>query len=289
MIKETQRESLLFLLPLFIFVGLIKSYPLIYSILLSFYDIVYKSETLVFQFSGLRNWIYALQDIRMLEALQRTLLFSGLVLSLGFLMSLVLALLFYEGGKLTAWLEVLCIIPWAIPSVANGLLWQWILNTNYGILNTLLIKLNVISTPINWLNDPLMAMLSLSIAQIWKDTPFMTLLILAALHTVPLQLIEASKIDGASYFQQLKNVVLPYIKTSLIVVILLELISTFKIFDLIYVLTHGGPYESTQVLSFYAYKQSFLYLNFGYGSTLCYILAIIIFAFSLIYLKILRG
>ncbi|MEM2178729.1 MAG: sugar ABC transporter permease [Candidatus Methanomethylicaceae archaeon] len=269
--------------------GVVKSYPLIYSIWLSFHEIEYKGETLTFQFSGLKNWIYALQDIRMWEALQRTLLFSGLVLSLCFFMSLALALLFYEGGRLTAWLEVLCIIPWAIPAIANGLLWEWILDTNYGILNTLLMKLNIINTPIEWLNNPVMAMLSISIAQIWKDMPFMTLLIFAALHTVPLQLIEASKIDGASYFQRLKNVIIPYIKTSLIVVILLELINTFKVFDLVYALTYGGPYESTQVLSMYAYKQSFLYFNFGYGSTLCYILAIIISLFSFVYLKILGG
>jgi ABC-type sugar transport system permease subunit len=186
--------------------------------------------------------------------------------------------------------RMLALLPWAIPAIVNGIMWKWILNPRYGALNGLLLQLGLIRTPddyVIWLGSPALALLMVVLADVWKETPFVMLLILAALQTVPKDLYAAARVDGAGPVRILFRITLPLISPTLFVAIALRTIWALKSFDLIYTLTAGGPSNGTTVIGYYTYVQSFVSLDLGRGAAAAYLLTFAIMGLVLVYQRLL--
>jgi multiple sugar transport system permease protein len=144
--------------------------------------------------------------------------------------------------------------------------WAWIFNDSFGVLNDLLGRLGLVSRPVAWLGGPATAMMALVVADVWKTTPFVMLIVLAGLQGIPEQVLEAARVDGLSARQRLRRVVLPLLAPSLLVALAFRTVQAYGAFDLPYVMTGGGPGGATETVSLYAYQNYFRYLEFGYGS-----------------------
>jgi ABC-type sugar transport system permease subunit len=186
------------------------------------------------------------------------------------------------------WLvRMLALLPWAVPSVVNGIMWKWILNPSYGALNGFLYSLGIIKDYVIWLGSPTLALIMVILADVWKETPFIMLLVLAALQTIPKDLYEAARVDGASAWQTFSRITIPLIQPVLFVAIALRTIWALKSFDLIYTLTAGGPSGGTSVIGYYTYLKSFVSLNLGRGAAVAYIMTAIVFVLIIIYQRML--
>jgi multiple sugar transport system permease protein len=175
-----------------------------------------------------------------------------------------------------------------IAPVANAVLWKWILHANYGALNALLTGLGITDRYVNWLGTPGLALRMLLLADVWKSVPFIALILLAGLQNIPAALYKAAKLDGANAWQRFRYVTLPGLRTPLALAVVLQTIWSFKVFDLIFVLTKAGPADATLLLNFLAYRVSFNFLDFGYGAAIASIIFLIMFALALIFIKLLK-
>lgn len=179
-------------------------------------------------------------------------------------------------------------IPWAIPPVVNATVWKWIANSEYGSLNSILLSLGIIKEYRIWLSSPFWSMMLVIVADVWKYTPLVALMLLAALQTIPEDLYEAAKIDGASPFRRFVSVTVPLVKPTIIVVLILRTFEAFKIFDLVFVMTRGGPSFKTTVISYYTYLETFSQLNVGRGASIAYIIVIFMSILSYLYIRSLK-
>ncbi|MFA9406998.1 MAG: carbohydrate ABC transporter permease [Anaerolineales bacterium] len=180
------------------------------------------------------------------------------------------------------------LLPWAIPAVVSGLLWKWILNADFGILNGLLFALGLIDNYIPFLADPTLAKMSLVMAFIWKEGPLVAIFFLAGLQLIPDELYESAKIDGGGVWTIFRNVTLPLLRPVTLVVVVYETMTAILTFDTIYVMTGGGPANSTALISWFAYAEIFKSLNLGHGISLAIIIAAITLVLILIYLRVLN-
>lgn len=240
------------------------------------------------QFVGIGNFVDMTQTPEFVAALGRTGYFAAVSVVTGAPVALIFALLLNQEFPLRGLARGLMMIPWAIPHVVNGLIWARIYDANYGMLNGLLVQLGIIHEYVPWLNNPNWALFLVVIAEVWVSTPGLTLLFLAGLQTISHDLYEAAESDGASAWQSFWFVTLPLLRPMGLVVLVLKTISAFSIFDIVYVLTSGGPANSTQVLGYYVYLESFKYLHFGYGAALSYVIAAMILALVLVYSRLIR-
>ncbi len=177
------------------------------------------------------------------------------------------------------------LVPWAIPTVVSSQMWRFIFNDNYGLLNFILFGTDT-STYAAWLADPATAFAAIVVADVWKTSSFAGLLILAGLQIIPDELYEAAKIDGASAWQQFRKITLPLIKPAILVALLFRTMDAFRVFDLVFVMTQGGPADSTNVLQFYGYKKIFAEGLMGYGSTISVLVFFVTFVISIFYIKV---
>lgn len=238
------------------------------------------------EFVGLSNWLRLIKDPVFWISINRTFVFLILAVPLGFLIAFIIALTLnreFFGNRL---LRVLLIVPWAIPNVAVGLMWQWMYNGSYGIINGLLGTLGIIRESVVWLGNPKTAMAALIFAHMWKIVPFMGLLILSALQTIPKDLYDAATIDGCSPYKSIYYITIPYIKLPMLFTLIFQTINTIKAFDIVYVCTKGGPMDVTRLTYFYAYEQSFLNYNLSYGTTLAFTVFAVIFGLMMIYIRL---
>lgn len=264
-------------------------YPIAYSFWLSLHEYSLIAARDDIPFVGLANYIAVLSDHYFWDSSGRTLYFTVASLVVQVILGLAMALVLNERFVGRNLVRALILIPWAIPTIVNGVLWQWIYNANYGALNGLLLQLGLIDRPQLWLGEPMRALNMILIADTWKMLPFYALLLLAALQTIPNELYEASKIDGANAWWRFLHVTLPFLKPMLLVVLVLRTLQTFRVFDIIYVLTQGGPAGGTRVISFYAYEVAFLNLNFGYGAAISFVIGVITLGMALGYIRLLRS
>jgi multiple sugar transport system permease protein len=220
------------------------------------------------EFIGLGNYGDLLTDSQFWNAWQQTLVFTAVSTVLETVVGMVLALVLFENFRGRGLLRALVLIPWAIPTVVTSRMFGWLFDGQNGVINYLLVKVGVTDSYINFLGSTTWAMPTIIVADVWKTAPFMALLILAGLHTIPTSLLESSRIDGASTWRIFTDVRLPLLLPSLLVAALLRSLDAFRIFDLPYVLTGGGPADSTETLSTLAYKRLFSGLQLGYGSSM---------------------
>ncbi|MCB0122014.1 MAG: sugar ABC transporter permease, partial [Caldilineaceae bacterium] len=209
-------------------------------------------------------------------SLGRTFYFAALtiVLSTGF--ALALALILNEQFPGRRPVRVLVMLPWAVAPVVSGVLWRYIFQSNYGLLNALLYQLGVIKSYVVWLDKPTLALSIAAIATAWKTIPFLTLIMLAALQSIPESLFRAARMDGAGLWARFRFVTLPHLRNILIFAVVLQIIVSLQTFDLIFTLTRGGPGQGTVVLSFLVYINAFERLSLGKASALALLLAILI-------------
>ena len=278
---SSRRTAWLGLVPLLVLVSAVAVYPVGRMIALSFVN--QNLETgLVPEFAGWANYRRAWSDAHFWGTVTRTLAFTVLAVGAELVLGLLAALglhhsLIGRGAARTA-----ALVPWVLPTSALALGWIWIFNDQFGVVNDLLRRAGVIESPVAWLGHPSTAFMAVVVADVWKTTPFITLLILAALQTIPGQLYEAAAIDGASRWQRFTWITLPLLRPALFVAVLFRTLQSFGVFDLVYVMTGGGPGGATETFALYAYRTFMRYLDFGYGAALLVIGSVVLAVLSLV-------
>ena len=262
------------------FVASVALMPVVFTLWLSF-----RRQLPIFgisEFVGLQNYRLLLSDARFANAVANTAYFVGLSVSLELALGLGLALLLHQKFPGRGLVRALVLVPWAVPTVVAARFWEWIFNADYGVLNYLL------GAKINWLGDPFWAIHAAILADVWKATPFAVLLLLAGLEVIPEEIYQAARVDGANAWQVFRHVTLPLLKPVILLVLLFRTMDAARVFDLIFVLTGGGPANQTETLVVYAYKLLYRTLQFGYGSAVAVATFLFIFALSLAYVHMLR-
>lgn len=272
--------------PAFILIFATVIFPIVYSLEVSLLDWNLK-RPMAKTFIGLRNYIDILSEPDFLQTLGRTFVFVFLSVGVMVVLGLAISLLLSQEFKGRGALRAIVLIPWAIPAVVNGIMWKWILDASYGILNAGLLGLGLTESYIPFLAQPSTAFGFAVVANIWKRIPFAIILLLAALQTIPDELYEAATVDGTSAWKKLTNITLPMISQTLMVVLIFQTMISLRVFDLIYVLTSGGPGDATEVVGWHLYKEAFQFLQVGRGSAIGYIIAIITFLLAILYYRLL--
>ena len=229
---------------------------------------------------GLDNYAYVLGEQTVRDSIVRTLAFSALTVVISVVLSLILALVLNEAFRGRKFVRVMILLPWAVAPVVNGVMWRYLFQSNYGLVNAVLSGLGLISHYRVWLDNAAVALTIAAVATAWKGMPFQTLILLASLQSIPESLFRASKMDGAGVFSRFRYIILPHIRTTLIFAILLETIISLQVFDLIFTLTRGGPGRGTTVMSYLVYLNAFERLSLGPASAMAVLLALMIMCLS---------
>ncbi|PRX19652.1 multiple sugar transport system permease protein [Orenia metallireducens] len=271
----------LFLLPTVIVLLLLTVYPLFYAISISFQKV--DSFNGIHDFVGFKHYINLVKDINFWVALKNTVVFVLIAVVLETLVGFALALLFNTkiiGRKI---LRSIILIPMLLPPITVALTWKMMYAYDYGIINNILSHFGI--APVEWLSSAKLALFSIIITDVWQWTPFVFLVLLANLQALPIEIYESAKVDGASALKRLVYITLPLLKPGIILVILLRTIDTFRIFDKIYVLTGGGPGNSTETLTFYIYQHGFKYFDIGFSAATSIVMVVLILVISNSYIR----
>lgn len=264
--QREQRQAWVLLAPMLLVMMLLTAWPLLRTIWLSFTDAALIGSGETPAWIGLENYLYALSDPDFRASIWRTLYFTLVSVTVEGIIGVLVALLLNQKFIGRNVLRVLVILPWALPTIVNAMMWRLNFNPDYGSINALLSQLGIIDGYRSWLGSPEAALNAVMFADIWKNYPLVTLLVLAALQSIPEDLFEAARLDGASAWRRFRAITFPAIVAPLGVALVLRTIDAFKIFDIIYVMTRGGPVDSTKTLSFFVYQESFSYLRAGSGA-----------------------
>ena len=274
-----------FLLPSLVFVGVFSAYPILESFRLSFYRMILTLPWLGEKFVGWENYRDLATDPVARGSLFTSLLFVAVTTPIEVLLGLAMALVLNESFRGRGWLRAIVLIPWALPTVVSSQMWRFIFNDRYGLFNYLIFG---DATQNYWapLAEPGLALMAIMVADIWKTSSFAGLIILAGLQGIPQELYEAADIDGATRWQKFRRVTLPLIKPALLLALLFRTIDALKVFDLVFVMTQGGPADTTNVLQFYGYKKIFAEGMIGYGSAIAVVAFSISLLLSIFYLRV---
>lgn len=276
--------GLILIIPTFLCVALFSLYPIIYSFYLSFHRIILGLPGLGQKFVGLQNYIDLFHDRIALHSILNTLLFVFISTSSEIILGLIIALAIHQQYKGRGAVRAAVLVPWAIPTVVASQMWRFLFNDKYGLVNYAFFGRDITHYKA-WLADPFFAFCAIIFADVWKTSSFAALLILAGLQTIPDELYEAAKIDGANGWQRFTGITLPLIKPALLIALLFRTMDALRIFDLVFVMTQGGPADSTNVLQFYGYKKIFAEGLMGYGSTISVLVFMITLIISFFYIK----
>jgi multiple sugar transport system permease protein len=277
-----RRSARLLVAPTVLLLAGVALYPTIAAVWLSLHRMV-----LVFHdrhFVGWDNYAFMLTDARFWGALSNTAYFTFVAVAIELVLGMAFALLLDVRAKGRGLLRTAILIPWAIPTVVSAKLWAWLLNPDYGLV------VRVLPGPrVDWLASPGLAIHAAILVDVWKTTPFIAFLLLAGLVTIPQELYDAAQIDGASRVQTFVRVTLPLLRPALAVALIFRTLDAFRVFDAVYVLTEGGPANTTETLSVYAYKMLMHAGDFGYGSALSVVTFVCVLALAGGYLKLFGG
>ena len=217
---------------------------------------------------GVGNYLHLLGNPRFLQSLATTLYVTAVSVALELAVGMLIALFLWQDFKGHAWVLGLSLMPWIIPTPVSAKIWEWGLNPQFGIINHLLTRLGMIREPVAWLASPSWAIHAAILAETWKTAPFMALLLLAGLRNIPENLYRAAQVDGAGPWRTFTQVTWPSLRPMVMVAVLFRALDSIRVFDVLYVMTGGGPANTTETLSIYAYKVLFLRLEFGYGAAI---------------------
>ena len=278
--------GVLFLLPFAILSVLFVIYPALDAVRLAFYSKLPFRNT--FTFVGLDNFRYVLDDPVFWAALRQAIVWtaSSIVLQTG--LGVALALLLNEAVRGINVFRGLLLFPYMVPTVVIALVWRWMFNPELGIVNAGLHRSGLVQRDIYWLSDPAWAMVSTILLNVWKFTPFVVICVLARLQSIPQEIDEAARVDGAGAWPRFLHVTLPQLKAVLAVVVVFRTIWTFNKFEEIYLLTRGGPGTSTFNLAVYAFEQATANLKLGVAAATGVLMLVFLFASSVLYLRLIR-
>ena len=231
-----------------------------------------------------KNYLNVLQDKVFWATLSNTIVFVLSSVALHLLIGLGIALLLNANLRGTLFFRILMLLPWTLSDVVAGIIFRWMYNPIHGFLNDLLFKLQMAGEPLVWLSNPALVFPSIIITNVWRGFPFVMLILLAGLQSIPDELYEAASIDGASVFQKFKNITIPGLKKMFIVAIALDTVWEFRRFGLVKAMTEGGPGQASMVLSLYVYKQYFQFFRFEYASAIAIVMSIALLFMSLPYI-----
>ncbi|HEY0827983.1 MAG TPA: sugar ABC transporter permease [Bacilli bacterium] len=273
----------LFIMPTILSTMVFLLFPIVYSFYLSFteWNLINPAK-----FIGLENYTQKMmQDEQFWVSLKNTVIFSVLSIPMGIAISLFFALLLNQALRGVTIYRAIVFLPVIVSMVSIGMVWRWVFNTDVGILNYFL---NLLTIPsIGWLSDERFALTSVAIIGIWKSIGFNMVILLAGLKGVPSHLYEAARIDGAGKAARLFKITIPLITPSLFFVTVMSILASFQVFDLIYIVTKGGPGDSTRVVYYWLYQNAFNFFNMGYASALAWVVFLILLMITLFQFKFL--
>ena len=279
--------GIFFVLPAFLYMLYFVGYPIIQNVILSFQDVT--AGNLVRgtkNFIMFENYIELFTDTVFLTSLKNTVSYTVLCLVFQFVIGFALALFFSKKFALAKPIRGILLVPWMIPVTVTALMFKLLFATDIGVINYILRSMHLIEDNIEWLTTPGTAMFALIFANVWIGIPFNMILISTGLTTIPKELYESASIDGANKVQSFINITLPLLKPTIESVLILGFIYTFKVYDLVYVMTSGGPVNSTHMLSTYSYKLSFEMFQYSKGSAVANVLLIILMIVGTFYIKV---
>ncbi len=286
----TQYKSMgwVFVLPAILIIGTSMMVPMGHTIFMSF-----TANSMMpggaEGFVGFENYIRLFDDARFLAALGTTLTFTVVTVPLELALGLGLALILNRSFRGRGFTRVAILFPWALPTALNALIWRWLYHSDFGVFNGLLLETNLVSEPINWLGGIPMAMYAMMAVAIWKTSSFMALILLAGLQSIPEQVYESAAIDGANRLQAFRRITVPLLVPSMMVAVLLRSMDALRAFELPFNLTDGGPANTTETISLYAYRVLFQFIDFNFGATVVLVQFAIILFISTFYIYALRS
>jgi len=275
------KQGYFFILPCFLLLLLVLGFPTIMAVLNSFAPI----WTTGFKGFTLDYYRRLLQDHIFWNAVLETVYFVGGTVTLHLLLGFCVALVLNKEIRARRFFRIVAILPWTVPDVIAGLIWAWMYDPISGIINDFLRRIGLIRSTIEWLATPTLVMPSVIIADTWRGYPFVMLVLLAGLQAIPKELYEAARVDGATWWQELRYITLPNLKRMIFIASILDIIWQTRRFGLIWVMTEGGPARATEVISVLAYKTYFKFFDFEYASAMSVAMAVFLFIIGLPYVK----
>jgi multiple sugar transport system permease protein len=270
-------------------IGLVLAFsvvPIVYIAYLSFQDLRLGVSG-GGNFVGWDNYRFIRDDPSVTRAFWNTLQFSVVSVAIATVVGLAIALLLDSDIKGSSWLVAAVVLPWAIPEIVNALMWQWIYNPTYGALNGLLTALGVLPDYVSWMSTPFSAMNAVIFAYSWKLVPFVVIILYAGLRSIPADLYETAQIDGAGAWDLFRYVTLPLLSPAIAVAVLFCVVWSMRAFDIVYLLTKGGPGEATTVLSYFVFSKAFDFGDLGAASSAACLLVLLTFAVTCLYIRVL--
>jgi len=276
--------------PSTIVIFLVMLVPIVFALYMSLNKITFKGADTIYDFVWFGNYIDIVRsDPWFMQSLTTTILFTVLTVVAEIVLGIGIALVLHKQFVGRGFVRGLMILPWAMPTVVNAVMWKWILNADYGAMNGLLLNMGIISSDVSWLATPWGAFFSILLANIWKETPYVTLLALAALSTISDDIYEAASIDGTTGWKTFWQITLPLIKPVVLILIITKTIWAFQTFDLVAIMTGGGPENATNLLSFYIHRIAFKMNRFGSAAAMSYTLSMVCFVLTLLYIRLFMG
>jgi multiple sugar transport system permease protein len=275
-------------LPVLLVVALFAIYPILHALRMSVYKYLLTRPN-DHPFVGLGNFVEVISSYYFKHSIQITAVYTAAAVTGVILYGLGVALLLNSTIKLAGPLKIVILLPWALPAVVSGLLWKWVLNADFGILNGLLMALGLIKSYIPFLATPTLAKASLIMAFIWKEGPLVAIFFLAGLQLIPTEYYESAKIDGGGAWTIFRMIKVPLLRPVFLIVLVYETMTAILTFDTIFVMTGGGPADATALISWFAYAEIFKSLNLGHGIALAIIIAAITLVLIVLYLRTLRS
>lgn len=285
-LRKFTTSEILFVIPALIYMLIFVGYPIVYNIILSFQDTTLTNiGSASKKFVWFANYKNLFSSDLIFITIKNTLFYTVMCLIIQFSLGFLMALFFNLKFRIAGFLKGIIIISWMMPTIATALIFRFMLSET-GIFNSYLQTLGILKQPILWLSNQNTAMWGVVIANSWVGIPFNMLLLSTGLSNVPESIIESAKIDGAVAWQRLIFIIIPMIKPAILSVLVLGFVYTFKVFDLVFTMTAGGPVNSTEVLSTYSYLLSFKYYYFSQGASVANILASFLIIISFIYVRL---
>jgi multiple sugar transport system permease protein len=278
----------LYLVPVVVVLGGTVLFPILKAAHMSLYNhVLIKPQE--YRYVGLANYLRLLHDDVFWLSLWNSLLWVFGSVSFQFLGGFAAALLLHQSFRGRALVRTITLLPWIIPGVVVALIWEFIYQPNYGLLNDILGRAGLMAERVAWLSSPALAMPAVIATNVWRGVPFFAIMLLAGLQAIPTELYEAARVDGASVVQRFRHITLPMLRPIIVVATATRIVWTFNYADLIFVMTGGGPANATQITSTYTLLQAYSNLDFGYAATLSVALLLIMLGFTVFYLRITRG
>jgi ABC-type sugar transport system permease subunit len=284
--QQDTRIALLLIAPSLLVLAGVTLWPILYTLILSFQNAP-TGINQVRTFIWFDNYLNMLGSRTFWETIGRTLYFTVASVSIEMTLGLAVAQLIHSHPWGWKFLRFALIIPWAVPTIVNGSMWRWVYSANFGALNGILLQLGLINHYIPWLTLPNLAMPLIIVADVWHMMPFVALILQAALAGLSVEYDEAAAVDGANAWQRFWKIRFPLLRPAILVALIARTVDAFRVFDIVYVLTSGGPASRTMTITYMTYLNSFSYGNQGIGAALSFLISFITIILAIIYIRVL--